>query len=132
MAGHGLSNFIGTNESFYIGNRLTPTALVANINMAAAFHCFETPIWWTCLVKTLYIRIRLHLWYVTGSGKGARLLRVRLRLNFAASRLICKRHQLRRLQQPRLVRVCIFAGPRKRMYESRLKIIPIDISFVWC
>ena len=41
MAGHELSNFIGTKESFYIGNRLTPTELVANINMAAAFHCFE-------------------------------------------------------------------------------------------
>ena len=76
--------------------------------------------------------IRLHLWHVTGSGKGARLLRVRLRLNFAASGLICTRHQLRRLQQPRLVTVCIFAGPRKTMHEGRLKIIPVDISFVWC
>ena len=55
MAGHELSNFIGTKESFYIGNGLTPTGLVANTNMAAAFHCFETPIWWTCIVKTLYM-----------------------------------------------------------------------------
>ena len=54
MAGHKLSNFIGTNESFYIGKRLTPTGLIKNSNMAATFHCFETPIWWTCLVKTPY------------------------------------------------------------------------------
>ena len=54
MAGHKLSNFIGTKESFYIGKRLTPTGLVKNSNMAATFHCFETPIWWTCLVKTPY------------------------------------------------------------------------------
>ena len=55
MAGHKLSNFIGTKESFYIGKRLTPTGLVKNSNMAATFHCFETPIWWTCLVKTPYM-----------------------------------------------------------------------------
>ena len=53
MAGHELNNFIGTKESFYIGNRLTPTGLVANTNMAAAFHWFETPIWRTCLVNAL-------------------------------------------------------------------------------
>ena len=28
MAGHELNNFIGTKESFYIGNRLTPTGLL--------------------------------------------------------------------------------------------------------
>ena len=62
MAGHEFSNFIGTKESFYIGNRLTPTGLVANSNMAAAFYCFETPIWLTCFVKK-YV-------YISGMSRG--------------------------------------------------------------
>ena len=131
MAGHKLSNFIGTKESFYIGKRLTPTGVVKNSNTAATFHCFETPIWWTCLVKTPYTYTFTSL-VCHGVGQGGSLTTRALEVEFFGLAAHLQRHQLRRLQQPRLARVCIFAGPRKRMYESGLKIIPIDISFVWC
>ena len=66
MVGHELNNFIGTKESFYIGNRITPTGLVANINMAAAFHCFETPILAdVSCKKALYVYV-----YISGMSRG--------------------------------------------------------------
>ena len=37
MVGHELNNFIGTKESFYIGNRITPTGLVEGLNGVVAF-----------------------------------------------------------------------------------------------
>ena len=39
MVGHELNNFIGTKESFYIGNRITPTGLVANIYTFTSLVC---------------------------------------------------------------------------------------------
>lgn len=102
--------------------------------MAAAYHCFETPIWRTCLIKTLYTYTFTSL-ICHGVGKGGSITPRALEVEFCGFAV-----HLHALARPpttpaTAAQACeglYFCGTRKIMYESRLKIIPIDISFVWC
>ena len=65
MAGHEFSNFIGTKESFYIGNRLIPTGLVANTNIAARFIVLKHQFGGLVLLKNTFTSLVCH-----GVGQG--------------------------------------------------------------